>query len=301
MSIEDRMRSQFERAASTVPVVGLDFEETLTRGHRARRMAFVRAAGAAAIIIGLGFAGATSWFNDEAPRPLPPVDRSPSPSPTPEAPPTDQEIESVVRSWLQAIQDGDEDVAWALMTEDARTQVGRSQFDAQMQSALPAAIGGFADPAIEVDVIELEGSEGDSGIVATLSGRVERDGRRAFEAQPIPVRLEEDGPRVEWVMDGPSYTVLTVWTSSNSSVGPMPLREDQPLPIEEVAPEMERVYLSIDGYSPATRAQLDRASGTATVVLDRSFEAGRHIATIVLIDGEGKVYPITRVFDSAAP
>jgi hypothetical protein len=297
MSIEDNMRSRLERAASAVPVVGLDFEETLAKGHRARRMAFVRAAGAAAIIIGLGFAGATSWFNDEAPRPLPPVDQTPSPSPAP--PPSDAEIESVLRSWLQAIQAGDENAAWALMADEARTQVGRPQFDAQMESALPAAIGGFADPDIEVDLIELDGQAGDSGIVATLSGRVERDGRTAFEAQPIPMRLEEDGPRVDWVMDGPSYSILTAWTGS--SVGAMPLRTDEEKMIEEVAPEMERVYMSIDGSSPATLAQLDRESGTATVVLDRSFEAGRHVATIVLIDGEGRMFPITRVFESAAP
>ncbi|CAN5631362.1 hypothetical protein BH20ACT23_BH20ACT23_01730 [soil metagenome] len=74
MSIEDRLRTQLGRAGMTVPVVALDVEETLVKGRRARRVAFARAVGAAAIVIGLGIAGATTVMNGEAEPPIPPVD-----------------------------------------------------------------------------------------------------------------------------------------------------------------------------------------------------------------------------------
>ncbi|MGH2699841.1 MAG: hypothetical protein ACRDJL_11690 [Actinomycetota bacterium] len=300
MSIEDRLRTQLEHAATTIPVVTLDLEETLTKGRRARRVAFARAAGAAAIVLGLGFAGATSWLNGEAPRPIPPVDQSPSPAPSPTtAPrPTEQEVESVLRSWLQAIQDGDEDAVWELMTEGARAELGREQFDQLMASALPEGMGAFADPEVEVDLIALDQSEGDPGIVATVTGTVQREGAIEFAAEPIPLRIEGGRPLVDEIFDD-RYEVNTVWTSSG--LGPQPLRAGEELPIEEVSPDIERVYLSIDGASPATMAELDPGGGTASVALDRSFEAGRHVATIVLVDGDGRMFPVTRVFESAAP
>jgi hypothetical protein len=297
MNIENRLRSQLEHAATTVPVVGLDVEETLTKGHRARRIAFARAAGAAVIVLGLGFAGATSLMSDDAPRPIPPVDRSPSPSPIPEPPPTEQEIESTLRSWLQALQDGDEDAAWALMTEGARAELGREGFDELMASALPEGMGAFAHPDVEVDLVEID-TPGGSGIVATLTGEVQREGTTEFAAEPIPMRIEGGRPLVDEIFDD-RYAVNTVWTSS--SLGPPPLRAGDDMVIEEIPQGIERVYMSIDGDSPATRADFEPGSGSATVILDRSFEAGEHVATIVLEDGDGRMFPIARVFESAAP
>lgn len=299
MSIEDRLRTRLEHAATTVPVIPLDFEETLAKGRRARRVAFARSIAAAAIVLGLGIAGATTLMNGEAPRPIPPVDRSPSLSPTTAPPPTEQEIESMLRSWLQAIQDGDEDAAWALMTEGARAEVGREQFDERMASALPEGLGAFADPDVEVDLIELDESEGDPGIVATLSGSVQREGTTDFAARPIPLRIEGGRPLVDETFEVRDL-VNTVWTSESASLGPMPFRAGDPLDIEEIASDIERVYLSIDG-APAQRAQFDAGTGSAVVSLDRTLDAGVHVGTIVMIDGNGRMIPHTRTFEAASP
>ena len=295
MSIEDRLRTRLEHAATTVPVVPLDFEETLAKGRRARRVAFARAAGAAAIVLGLGIAGATTVMNDEAPRPIPPSD--PSPSPT-TAPPTEQEIESTLRSWLQAIQDGDEDAAWALMTEGARADVGREQFDELMASALPEGLGAFADPDVEVDLIELDEAEGDPGIVATLSGSVQREGTTDFAAEPIPMRIEGGRPLVDETFEVRDL-VNTLWTSAN--LEPMPFRAGKEMDIEEIPPDIERVYLSIDGDSPATRAQFDPSTASAVAALDRTLDAGTHVGTIVMIDRNGRIFPEARPFEAASP
>jgi hypothetical protein len=299
MSIEDRLRTRLGRAAQTVPVVALDIEETLAKGRRARRVAFARAAGAAIIVIGMGIAGATNLMNGEAPRPIPPVGPSPSPSPTTAPRPTEQEIESVVRSWLQAIQDGDEDAAWALMTEGARAEVGREQFDQMMASALPEGMGAFADPDVEVDLIELDESEGDPRIVATLSGTVQREGANEFAVEAIPLQIQAGSPLVDEsfaVRDRP----LTVWTSVSGSLGPMPFPAGEELPIEEISSDIERVYLSMDG-TPAQQAEYDPGTTSAVVTLDRTLDAGRHVATIVMIDGEGRIFPDARSFEAASP
>jgi hypothetical protein len=294
MSIEDRLRTQLGRAGQTIPVVALDVEETLAKGRRARRVAFARTAGAAAIVIGLGLAGATTVMNDDAPRPIPPVDRSPSPPPQP----TERDIESVLRGWLQAIQDGDEDRAWALMTEDARAEVGREHFDELMASALPESLGAFADPDVEVDLIELDASEGDPGIVATLSGTVQREGATEPGVESIPMRIEGGRSLVDETFEVRDE-VMTEWTSS--SLGTRPFRAGRELPIEGIPSDIERVYLSIDGASPALPAQFDPSTGSAVVTLDRTLDAGLHVATIVMIDAEGRMFPHARTFEASAP
>ncbi|HZK51078.1 MAG TPA: hypothetical protein VFD47_05910 [Actinomycetota bacterium] len=292
MSVEERLRTQLEHAATSVPVVPLDFEETLAKGRRARRVAFARAAGAAAIVIGLGIAGATTVMNREAPRPIPPVE----PSPTVAPPPTEQEIESTVRSWLQAIQDGDEDAAWALMTEGARAEVGREQFDELMTSALPEGLGAFADPGVDIEFVEVE-TPGGNGIVATMSGSVQQEGPAAFGAETVPLRVQAGTPLVDESFEVRDE-VLTVWASA--SLGPEPFRAGKELDIEEIPSDIERVYLSIDG-APAQRAEFDEGTGSAVVTLARTLDAGLHLATIVMIDGEGRMFPNTRPFEAAAP
>jgi hypothetical protein len=293
MSIEDRLRTRLGRAGQTVPVVTLDIEETLAKGRRARRVAFARAAGAAAIVIGLGIAGTSTLMNSDAPRPIPPV----GPSPTTAPRPTELEIESVVRSWLQAIQEGDEDAAWALMTEEARAEVGRSRFDQLMASDLPEGLGAYANQGVDIEIVEIGTSGGDVGVVATLTGSLEQEGTTAFRAEAIPLRIEAGDPLVDETFEVRDV-VNTVWTSA--SLGPIPFRAGDELPIEEISSDIERVYLSIDGV-PAQRAQFDASTGVAVVTLDRTLDAGRHVGTIVMIDGDGRIFPEARPFEAASP
>ena len=287
MSIEDRLRTRLSRAGRTVPVVALDIEETLTKGRRARRVAFARASGAAAIVIGLGIAGASTLMNGDAPRPIPPV----GPSPTTAPRPTEQEIESVVRSWLQAIQEGDEDAAWALMTEGARAEVGRDRFDELMTSELPEGFGAYADQGVDIEIVEIGTSGGSVGVVATMTRSPEGD------TNAVPLRIEAGNPLVDETFEVRDV-VNTVWTSAN--LGPIPFRAGDDLPIEGISSDIERVYLSIDG-DPAQQAEYDPGTTSAVVTLDRTLDAGRHVATIVMIDGDGRIFPDARSFEAASP
>ena len=287
MSIEDRLRTRLGRAGQTVPVVALDIEETLTKGRRARRVAFARTAGAAAIVIGLGIAGASTLMNGDAPRPIPPV----GPSPTTAPRPTEQEIESVVRSWLQAIQEGDEDGVWALMTEGARAEVGRSRFDQMMASELPEGFGAYADQGVDIEIVEIGTSGGSVGVVATMTRSPEGD------TNAVPLRIEAGNPLVDETFEVRDV-VNTVWTSAN--LGPIPFRAGDDLPIEGISSDIERVYLSIDG-DPAQQAEYDPGTTSAVVTLDRTLDAARHVATIVMIDGDGRIFPDARSFEAASP
>lgn len=299
MSFEDRLREQLHRAATTIPVTGLDFEETLGRGRRARRLSMALAAGAAAIAIGLAVAGSSQLLNWGAERVPPAGGGSASPSVT-TTPPTEQEIVSVVRSWLQAIERGDEDAAWELMTPEAQAEVGRAKFDQMMGSALPEGFGAFADPDVAVSITEVEVAEGSPALVATLAGTIPREGSTEFATQAIPLRVQ-DGTALIDERFVPRQDVATVWTSS--SLGPMPVREGKKLSIEEVEQpgEVAGVFLSIDGASPALRARFDAQSGTAVVTADRTLKAGRHVATIAVVDNDGRMFTEARVFETAAP
>jgi hypothetical protein len=197
----------------------------------------------------------------------------------------------VVRSWLQAVQDGDQDAAWALMSDEARAEIGRGRFDELMGSTLPERFGAFADPNVDIEIVEIKTSEIDAGVVATMT----RSRGRVTEA--IPMRTQSGTPLVDYtfeVLDD----VLTVWTGS--SLGPRSFRAGDPLTIENISSNIERVYLSIDA-APAQRAQLDPSTGSAVVTLDRALAPGFHVATIVVVDGDGRMIPDARVFEAAPP
>jgi hypothetical protein len=278
MSIENRLRTELDRAGQTIPVMALDIEETLTKGRRARRVAFARAAAAAVAVIGLGIGGATTLINGDAEPPIPPVgDQSPRPSVTVIQEPTEEKIESVVRTWLEAVQDGDRDAAWALMTEGAHAQIGRDRFDELMGSSLPERFGAFADPNVDIEIVGIKTSEVDAGVVATMTRSRERVTHEVFEALDVG---------------------STVWTSA--SLGPRSFHAGDPLTIEAISSDVERVYLSIDG-GPAQRARLDSSSGSAVVRLARALDSGFHVATIVAVDGDGRMIPNARIFEANPP
>lgn len=305
MSLDDRLRMRLQDAGASIPVVVLDLDETLARGRRARRVSLALAAGAAAIAIGLGTVGVAALTNGgDGPQPVPPAgerDESPRPSVTSPPTPRGDEVVSTLQPWLQAIQDGDEDSAWALMTEGARSEIGRAQFDQLMASALPEGLGAFADPSLDVDIIEIEMAEGEMGLVATLSGEVEREGMTEFATEAIPMRIEGGRPLVDEIFDDRYRDrVITVFTSE--SLGPMPLREGDELVVEVAQPEdVESVFLSIDDTSPALGARFNPASGRGIVTLDHTLDAGRHIATIIVVDVGGRMFPDARIFETASP
>ena len=293
MSIEQTLRLRLERAVTSVPVVELDVEETLAKGRRARRVAFVRSMGAAALVIGLGIAGAINLVNGETPRPVPPSGESPRPSVT--QGPTQAEMESVVRSWLQAVEAGDEEGAWALMSEDARAAIGRDRFDQMMASELPGGFGALAYSGLDIEIIEVQLPGPNPGFVASMSGNLEQEGTTNFAAQAVPVRIEAGKPRVDETFVEPE--LLTAWTSA--SVGPRPFRAGDELHIEAIPSDIERVYLSIDGASPLRARFEGEAHGVVT--LDRVLDAGLHAATIVLADEAGRTLTVARTFEAAAP
>ena len=126
MSFEDRLRAHLEHAGATAPVAPLDLDDTLRRGRHARRMTFAVAAGVAAIAIGLGIVASSALQGGRIERPGPPAgNNDPSPRPTVTPPPVEEQIRSLLRTWLGAVQSGDEDAAWARSPPRASKSVSR--------------------------------------------------------------------------------------------------------------------------------------------------------------------------------
>ena len=134
--------------------------------------------------------------------------------------------------------------------------------------------------------------------MVTLSGVLEQEGTEAFQARAIPLLLEEGRLLVDEGFDD-RYQVVTVGTSA--SLGPIPFRRGDDFDIEVDGPaQIARVLLSIDG-SPALPAAFDPQRGRAVVTLDRTLDPGRHVATIVVVEANGRMFPTSRIFEAAAP
>jgi hypothetical protein len=166
-----------------------------------------------------------------------------------------------------------------------------------MASELPEGFGAYADPGVDIEIIEIGTSGGGVGVVATLTGSLEQEGTTAFRAEAVPLRIQAGNPLVDETFEVRDV-VNTVWTSA--SLGPIPFRAGDPLDIDQISSDIERVYLSIDG-DPAQQAEYDPGTTSAVVTLDRTLDAGRHVATIVMIDGDGRIFPEARPFEAASP
>ncbi len=312
MSFEERLRHELQRASAALPVVGVDLDETMRMGRKARRRTMMVAAAAAAALIALGIAGAAVLTRPElGPRPQPPSGTptettppgetpSPSDGPTPEQRASFDRVEPVLQEWLRAIQDGDEDRAWGLMTPEAQAEVGRELFDELMGSALPEGLGAFADASgFEYVVVSSEGDDG--RVVAVVSGEVTREGTTEFAAMAIPMRVRAG----ETLVDDPIvdrdryYDRMAVFAAV--SAGPFSFHAGDELIVEFSRPAgaME-VFVAVDGRRPLP-TEFDPDSGRAAASLDRDLEAGRHIAVVGVLHRSGRIYPEAIVFEAAPP
>lgn len=120
MSTEERLRQELHRASATLPPMGVDFEATVRRGRSARHRSRVGTLAAAIVVLaGAGVAtvlarslpGADVPPVLDAPPSSTPAQPEPTPSPSASAVPGAgvEQVEPVLRTWLEAIQDGDEE------------------------------------------------------------------------------------------------------------------------------------------------------------------------------------------------
>jgi hypothetical protein len=314
MSFEERLSDELQRTAAALPAGSIKFNEVLEQGHRARRRGLALMAAAAAAVVALAVAGAVVLVGDDgvSPNPVQPADtpRQESPTPTPQESPAPQEspreegvsfqnVEPRVREWLLAIQNSDEDAAWAMMTPEAQAEVGRARFDEDMQSALPEGLGAFAQaPDFRFVAVASAGSE--AAVVAVLSGEVTREGTTEVDARAIPVRIVGDEVLIDEVFDVRYMEMLAVFASE--SAGPFSFHKGDELIVEFLQPQgAAEVYISVDDDRTPLPTEFDPNTGTATATLDRDLAEGDHIATVVVQHKSGRLYPDTVFFTALAP
>lgn len=314
MSTEDRLRQELHRASATLPSVGVDFEATLTRGRSARRRSRHATLAAAAVALIAGASAATVLAGSVPGAELPPVADAPTSSPTPTSGPTPTEqeptpstsasavqgtsVEPALRTWLEAIQEGDEEQAWGLMTPEAQTAVGRDRFDQLMASALPEGLGAFAHAPDFHDVVVSDDAV--ESMVAVVSGEVTREGITEFAAAAIPLRVSDDETLVDHAFISPYYDRVAAFASV--SAGPLSFRAGDELAVTFATPEgAAQVLIAVDDDREPLPTEFDPAAGRATATLDRDLEAGRHIATVIVVHESGLLHPEAIVFEAAAP
>ena len=309
MNIDDRMRIELQRASAALPSVGVDLDGTLSRGRVLRRRMMVVMASAAAVVIAAGVGGASMLTRSTDVRPpQPPIGsdtRKQTPSPEQTSPSEQRHdfdrVETVLREWLRAIQDGDEEGAWDLMTPEAQAEVGRQLFDEMMASALPESLGAFSD-ASGFSYVVVSSNEQQAQVVAVVSGDVTREGTTEFAAMAIPLRVRGS----EALVDDPFIGRDRYWDNqavfASVSAGPFSFRAGEELIVEfDRAEGATNVVISIDDDHRPLPTEFDPASGTATATLDKDLRAGRHIATVIVIHRSGRLYPEPIFFEAAAP
>jgi hypothetical protein len=315
MSFEDRLRDELQRTAAALPAGSIKFGEVLEQGHRARRRGIAMMAAAAAAVVALAVGAAVVLIdNGVSPEPIPPSGtESPSPvpdtpTPSPEESPSEtpseegvsfEKVQPTVREWLLAIQNSDEEKAWAMMTPEAQAEVGREWFDEQIASALPEGMGAFAQaPDFHHVVVASAGSE--AAVVAVLSGEVEREGSVEVDARAIPVRVVGDEVLIDEVFDVRYMEMMAVFASE--SAGPFSFHEGDELIVEFMRPQgATAVYISVDDDDVPLPTDFDPGTGTATATLDRDLSEGDHIATVIVQHRSGRLYPDTVHFRALAP
>jgi hypothetical protein len=296
MSFEERLRDELQRTAAALPSGSIKFNEVLEQGHRARRrgIAMMAAVAAAVAVVAVGGAAVLLGDNGVSPDPIPPGNtespRAPetphsSPAPPPETPSEKgvsfEGVEPRVREWLTAIQNGDEDSAWAWMTEEARADIGWERFAQDMQSALPEGLGAFAQaPDFHHVVVASAGSE--AAAVAVFSGEVTREGTTEVDARAIPVRIIGDDVWIDERFDVRYFSEMIAVFASESA-GPFTFRRSDELIVESIRPQgAAEVFISVDDDEVPLPTEFDPSTGTATATLDRDLAEGDHRAIVIV-------------------
>jgi hypothetical protein len=296
MKFEDRLQTMFQSADAGMPAgPEVSWIDTIHKARRDRKLYVVAVATALGAVVGATALAASTLIGRETPAPSPPTQ-------TP-APPENSldDAEPVLRTWLQAISDSDEEKVWNLMTSEAQAIIGRRRFDEMMASALPEGLGAFASASGFSYVVVPTGGE-ERRVVAVVSGEVTREGNTERAAVAIPMRVVGDRVLVDdpFVGRDAYYDRVAIFASVSS--GPFSFHSGDELIVEYTDPEgIKEAWIAIDADKRPLATDFDRARGRVSATLDQDLERGPHIATVIVLNESGRLYPEAIPFEAAAP
>jgi ketosteroid isomerase-like protein len=313
MSFDDRLRQQFLSAERGMPPASIDWNETISRGKRERVYRNALVAAAAVLVVGGG-----AWSAQAV------LSRPPSPGPGPAASPGDDRtlptphtspsstgeegvdtsgVSARVNEWIKAINLGDAEIAWAAMTDEAHRYF--VDFDTFKTEGMPTLAEGFGawysasqQPKIDVRVLASGGSE--AAGVATIYGRVTKEGTQQLAADALPFRIVSGEIQLDPGSSKVELTPLEPGFDESYRSGQLPAIFEA-----EVPSDLLQVNFILVGGDPAiVDAQLETMqkvdsqppNSIASSPFPETLEPGPHFLTIAAIDASGDIAVRTVVF-----
>jgi hypothetical protein len=306
MSVEEQLRTDFDKAAQEMPLAPLSWDQTLSRARRGRMIRIASVTAAAAVLAVTAVFGANTFVKPER-APIAPA--SPQPSPTETAIEVPSGARAVVQRYVEALGAGDARAAWKLMSLEARRAVGGyDRFEMLVSDTLRDGLGAFASAQdvrylasmafppgqnLEPDYLGLSGA-------VTVFGTIASEGTPQPRLAVVPFEYDRDRGRVlvHQSFDGRS----TVFLSGSSADGKL-VRGRL---FEAMASSgTNDVSFHIDGdafdFEAVTARQLTDGV-RLRARLPRSLTPGRHVLTMILIDKDtGHIYGSAREIEVITP
>ena len=295
MSFEDRLREKLKRAETQMPPVRVDLQETMVGARRGLMLRYALSVLAIIVAIAGGAFAATDLFGNDVPTPAPGGSPSPEPAPSPSDSATEHDADPslavpTAKAWIAALDKGDRERAWDLMT--ARARAGYDSYAAfQSDTGLSE---GWATWAVAEDVAYYPHTLASSGptavVVVTVAGTRQVEGTTERSAAAMVVDVEGDGARVDpFVVAGGTNIEPTGTLGSGG-----PLEAGKPVSLEAYVPERAtEVYFLVSARpGPVTPAETQPA-GKARVLARSTFGAlpsGNHWVTIAASLADGSVW-----------
>lgn len=293
MSVEEQLRTDFDKAAQEMPLAPLSWDQTLSRARRGRMIRIASVTAAAAVLAATAVVGAGT-LTKTGPPPIAPA------SPAESAIEVPSGARATVQRYVEALGAGDARAAWRLMSPKARRAVGGyDRFEMLVSDTLQDGLGSFAGaqdvrylasmafpPSQDLEPDYL----GRSGAVTVL-GTVASEGTPQLRLAVVAFEYDRDLGRVlvHQSFDGRS----TVFLSGSSADGE--LARGRIFEARMIASSgTNDVSFHIDGdefdFGPVEARQLtDEVRLRAR--LPRSLTPGRHVLTMILIDKDtGRIY-----------
>jgi hypothetical protein len=283
MSFEDRLREKLKRAETQMPLTRVDLHETMAGARRGLMLRYALSTLAIIVAITGGALAADDLLGNDVPTP------SPADSATEHDADPNLAV-PVAKAWIAALDKGDRERAWDLMTARAR-----ARYDTYAAFESNTGLSeGWATWAVAEDVAYYHHTLASSGpralVVVTVAGTRQVEGTTERSAGAMVVDVEGDDARVDPF--GPAGAADIEPTGTLG--GGAPLEAGRPVNLEAYVPERAtEVYFLVSArpgqVTPAQTEPAGKARVLARSVL-APLPSGNHWVTITASLPDGSIW-----------
>lgn len=196
--------------------------------------------------------------------------------------------DDTVRTWVEALAEGESEAAWDLVAERSREAIGGFDAFTDLRSALAEGFGAWAGAGEDAfSVVPLDTGEDEALSLVVLQGTIPQEGPPAPAADAVPVRTTAEGSLVEPFLD----------------LGAV---EHQPPPGTAVPAEptltalvpagVEVRFLVDDRGAQAPSTEAAAGGQRASLEVEDPLEPGPHSLTVVLTTPGGEISTSTALY-----